>query len=301
MELKDIRYFCVTAELEHVSRAAQKLGVSQPYLSRQIGIIESEIGANLFDKVGRDIRLSPVGDVFYRQSKRILAEVDNLYTEIDYTMKRNDQAISLHSNTEAYTPDLIVNFQRKKASYGLKFSYSPRDDMIKALISGETNFALCCPPIPEDEKHSIKTEIVLDETACILLPPGHKFLGRNSVSYKELDNEPLVTSTKGGAMRTYVDINFEKEGVHPKIVCETSTTSLIIRAVQSGLGYAFMTHNIINKNPELKPFCVELDSENRYGKFGLSYISLYSENRNVSDFRKFCFDYFNEINQKKSL
>lgn len=284
--------------MEHVSRAAQKLGVSQPYLSRQIGIIENEIGAKLFDKVGRDIILNQVGTVFYKQSKKILAEVDNLYTEIDYTMKRNAQTIALCSNTEAYTPELIVNFQKKEANYGVKFSYSSRHDMINALISGETSFALCCPPIPEDEKHSIKTEIVSDETACVLLPPGHRFINRTSVEYKELDNEPLVTSIKGGAMRTYVDINFEKEGIHPKIVCETSTTSLIIRAVQSGLGYAFMTHNIIDRNPELKPFCIEIDSENRYGKFGLSYNSLYSENRNISDFRKFCIDYFNDINKK---
>lgn len=299
MELKDLRFFCATAELEHVSRAAQKLGVAQPYLSKQIGIIENEFGAKLFDKVGREIRLNSVGEVFYRQSKKILVEVDNLYTEMDFTLKRNEQTISLHSNTEAYTPDLIFSFQKRRANYGLKFSYSPRDDMINALISRETDFALCCPPIPDDEKHNIITEIVLDETACVLLPPGHRFLNRKSVTYADLDNEPLVTSTKGGAMRTYVDINFEKEGVHPKLVCETSTTSLIIRAVQSGLGYAFMTHNIINRNPELKPFCVELNSENRYGKFGLSYNLLYSKNRNVVDFREFCFDYFSDINQNR--
>lgn len=72
MDIRDLRYFCLTAELEHVSKAAEKLGIAQPYLTKIIGQIEDEFGAELFDKVGRKIKLNNDGEVFYQNAKKSL-------------------------------------------------------------------------------------------------------------------------------------------------------------------------------------------------------------------------------------
>ncbi len=84
MELRDLRFFCLTAELQHVSKTAEKLGIAQPYLTKIIGQIEEELGTQLFDKVGRQIRLNHYGEVFYIKAKKVLADMENLYTEMDY-------------------------------------------------------------------------------------------------------------------------------------------------------------------------------------------------------------------------
>ncbi len=297
MDIRDLRYFCLTAELQHVSKAADKLGIAQPYLTKIIGQIESEIGAQLFDKTGRQIRLNGYGEVFYLQAKKVLANMENLYTEMDYVLERQNQTITLMSNTEAYTPRLIVDFQKKNANYGLKVSYANRNEMIDALSTGEADFALCDAPLNEESVKNITTEIVFHETACALLPPGHPFLERKSIRFEDLQGERLITATKGGAMRGHVDSVFEKYSVRPRIVCETHDLNLIIQAVESGLGYAFICYSVLERFPELKDRCVEIDSPDKYGHIGLSYSRLAIENRNIADFRGFNVEYFKRLQE----
>jgi DNA-binding transcriptional LysR family regulator len=82
MELKDLNYFCLTAETEHVTRAAEKLGVAQPYLTKVINHVEEEIGVALFDKVGRQIKLNAYGQAFYEQARKFFLH-GQLYVEMD--------------------------------------------------------------------------------------------------------------------------------------------------------------------------------------------------------------------------
>lgn len=76
MSLQQVRYFVAVAEEGHVGRAAARLHVSQPPLSRQIRALEDEIGAPLFERTARGMRLLPRGEVFFEHAKRILAVVD---------------------------------------------------------------------------------------------------------------------------------------------------------------------------------------------------------------------------------
>lgn len=293
MEIRDLRFFCLTAEMEHVSKAAEKLGIAQPYLTKIIGQIEEEIGTQLFDKVGRQIRLNHYGEVFYLQSKKVLAAVENLYTEMDYVMEKQSRTITLMSNTQAYTSGMIVEFQKKNAGYGLKVIYGTYKEMRRAVVTGEVDFALCDPPIDGDEV--TKTDIVFFDTAYALLPPGHPYLSRSSLTFEDLKDERLITSAKGGAMRWHVDSVYERRNVHPHIVCETHDLNLIIQAVESGLGFAYISYSVLYSHPEIRNRCVAIDSPDRFGKIALSYNRLAMDNRNCDDFRNFTVQYFSEL------
>lgn len=293
MEIRDLRYFCLTAEMEHVSKTAEKLGIAQPYLTKIIGQIEDEIGTQLFDKVGRQIRLNHYGEVFYLQSKKVLACIENLYTEMDYVLEKQSRTITLMSNTQAYTSGMVVQFQKKNASYGLKVIYGTYKEMIRAVVTGEVDFAMCDPPLDEDDV--TRTEIVFNDTAYVLLPPGHPFLNRKALRFEDLQNERLITSPKGGAMRWHVDSVFERRNVHPHIVCETHDLNLIIQAVESGMGYAFISYSVLYSHPEIRSRCVALDSIDRFGKIGLSFNRLAIGNRNCDDFYKFTVEYFEDL------
>ena len=298
MDIRDLRYFCLTAELEHVSKAADKLGIAQPYLTKIIGQIETEFGAELFDKAGRKIKLNSYGEVFYQNAKKIMADVDNLYTEMDFVLQKQRRTISIISNTEAHAHGMIVEFQKRNANYALKISFGTRKEMVEALITGSADFSLCDPPIDDDPSRNIATEIVFCDTACVLLPPGHPMLNRSSVRFEDLQAERLVTASEGGAMRNHVEYDFEKCSVRPNIVCETHDLNLIIQAVQSGLGYAFLSYSVLERYPELMKYCIEIDSPDKYGQMGLSYNSLSVENRNMDDFLNFSRDYFKKLQIK---
>ena len=94
MDIRDLRFFCLTAEMEHVTKASEKLGISQPFLTRVISNLEKEIGLSLFDNVGRKIRLNENGGTFYVQAKKILSEMDELNTQVSTMLdKHNRKAI----------------------------------------------------------------------------------------------------------------------------------------------------------------------------------------------------------------
>ena len=293
MELRDLRFFCLTAELQHVSKTAEKLGIAQPYLTKIIGQIEEELGTQLFDKVGRQIRLNHYGEVFYIKAKKVLADMENLYTEMDYVLEKQNRTITLMSNTQAYTSGMIVDFQKKNAGYGLKVIYGTYQEMARAVITGEADFALCDPPIEADEV--IDTQIAFYDTAYALLPPGHPFLKRKSLSFEDLRDERLVTASKGGAMRWHVDSVYERRKVHPRIVCETHDLNLIMQAVESGLGFAYICYSVLYSHPEIRDRCVAIDSPDRFGRIGLSCNRMAMENRNCDDFRRFTLDYFKKL------
>jgi len=210
MELRDLRYFCLTAEMEHVTRAADKLGVAQPFLTKVIRHIEEEIGTPLFEKAGRQIRLNQYGENFYTQAKKVLASMDNLYAEMDYMLERPGRSITLLSNTEAYTSGLIVDFNNNDMNYSLSVFYASQNDIIDALKSGDADFALTCPPISEGLISGIKTEIAFFDVGWILLPPDHPLLKRKVIYFTDLDGEKLVTSPKGSAIRWKVEPLYEK-------------------------------------------------------------------------------------------
>ena len=186
MELRDLRYFCMTAEMEHVTRAADKLGVAQPFLTKIIRQIEDELGTPLFEKAGRQIKLNQFGEAFYAQSKKVLACMENLYAEMDYLLDKPGRNITLLSNTEAYTSGLIVDFNRHDMNYALSVFYASQNGIIDALKTGEANFALTCPPINEGAYNGIKTEIAFYDVGWILLPPEHRLLKKKIICFKDL-------------------------------------------------------------------------------------------------------------------
>jgi len=297
MELRDLRYFCLTAEMEHVTKAADKLGVAQPFLTKVIRHIEEEIGTPLFEKAGRQIRLNQYGENFYTQAKKVLASMDNLYSEMDYMLERPGRSITLLSNTEAYTSGLIVDFNHNDMNYSLSVFYAAQNDIIDALKSGDADFALTCPPISEGLISGIKTEIAFFDVGWILLPPNHPLLKRKVINFRDLDGEKLVTSPKGSAIRWKVEPLYEKYGMQMNIVCESNNLHLITQAVRCGMGYAFMPSLYMNERPELYKYAVEVyaPQEERQAYFGLSYSELAAENRNVKHFRTFAMNYFQEI------
>lgn len=300
MELRDLRYFCVTAELEHVTKAADKLGVAQPFLTKIIGQIEEELGTKLFDKAGRQIKLNKYGEAFYVQAKKVLTCMDNLYNEMDFMLDRQGRSITLLSNTEAYTPDLIVNFNKNNSNYTVSIFYSSYSDMISALKSGEADFALTYPPINQGASSDIVTELAFYDVGWILLPPGHPLIQKRVIRFEDLIGEKLVTCPKDSAIRWKVEPLYEKAGMEMNIVCESNDLDVVTRAVGCGMGYAFMPSLYMNDRPELYDHAVEVlaPQEDRQGYFGLSYSENVQDNRNAMDFRDFAIKYFHQMQEK---
>lgn len=295
MEIRDLRYFCLTAEMEHVTKAAEKLGISQPFLTRIIGQLEKEIGVPLFDNIGRKIKLNQYGKTFYTYAKKVLADVETLYSEMDSLIERRERTITILSNMEIYYHEMVIAFKEMHSNYALSVTYANRKDIIDALMTGEADFAFCTPPLPNDPSKGIKTDIVFRELSCILLPPGHRLIGSTSISIEDYVGESLVTSPIGSGLRTNIDQFFEAHGFRPAIACESSDMNLIIQAVRNGLGYAIIPRAKMLSDPSLKKYCIEVDFPDSYAEIGLSFNTNTDEIRDITDFRNFAIKFLNDF------
>lgn len=287
MDLRDLRYFCLTAELGHVTKAADQLGIAQPTLTRIINQIEEDIGGKLFEKEGRYIKLTPAGEIFYKHAKKVISDANILISEMDYVFDHKERTVKLLCNTESFATWLVFQFKKVCPNYSISVLHAAKQEMVEALISGETDFALCCPPIEGKESSGIITETAFYEDGLVLLPPDHPLLGKKSVSLDDLRKDPLVTMQKNSGMRNMLEPIWEKHDFYPHIICESNNQNMLIQAVLEGLGYAFVTKLIIRDYPELQKYCVEIAASKSRGFFGLSYMSGSLANKNNMHFRDF--------------
>jgi len=295
MELRDLRYFCLTAEMEHVTKTANRLGIAQPFLTRVIKQIEEEIGGELFEKVGRRIRLNANGEVFYKYAKQVLADMDRLNSEMDYVFDRKEQTITLLCNTESFATRLILAFREQNPDYALSVLHATKEEMVEALTTGEAQFALSSPPIKENEGLNLITKQAFSARGLVLLPPGHRLLSKNPIVLDDLRGERLVTNPKKSGMRNKLQPVFDKYDFHPQIVFESNNLNMITQAVQSGFGYAFVTPLIMEDYPELCGNCVDIDIPEVIGEYGLTYNKLTVENRNARHFRDFVLSFLENL------
>ncbi|MGI5979707.1 MAG: LysR family transcriptional regulator [Oscillospiraceae bacterium] len=287
MEIRDLQYFCMTAELEHVTRAADKLGVAQPFLTKVIGQLEKEIGVPLFDNVGRKIKLNEYGEVFYFHAKKILTELDNLRNNMDELIERRSHTIRIVTNTEAHYPQLVLAYQKANPDYQLAITFATREDCLNAIKTGEQDFAICSPPLPNDPTKGITTDIVFREKPCVMLPPNHPMLSKKAIDFDDMIGEPMVATSKDSALRINLDQCMERHGYTPNIVCESNDLSMIISTVKSGLGFAILPRSAFFSRPSIRKYCVETSIPDAVGELGLSYSATPRDEIRESDFSHF--------------
>ncbi len=287
MEIRDLQYFCLTAELEHVTKAADKLGVAQPFLTKVIGQIEKEIGVPLFDNIGRKIKLNANGEIFYMHAKKILTELDNLRNDMEESIERQTHTIKIVTNAELHYPEIVMAYQKFNPDFNLAISNASREEILNALKTGEADFGICSPPLVDDPAKGIKTEVVFYEQCCAMLPPNSPLLQKKVIGFDDLIGEPLVATSKESGLRINLDILMEKYDYHPQIVCESNDISLLIRAVKSGLGFAILPRSVVFSIPSIRKYCVESSLPDTIGEIGLSYSPSKSDIREASKFVDF--------------
>ncbi len=115
MELLQLQYFKTIAECQHITRAANKLMISQPSLSNTLSRIENELGVQLFDRQGRNIILNNYGKIVLEHANNILRELDNIRTEIDELEQRQNKVITIASTDSMYLREWLPAFMTKKS------------------------------------------------------------------------------------------------------------------------------------------------------------------------------------------
>lgn len=256
MEIRDLKFFCKAAETQHISKAAEELGVSQPFLTKVIHQLEDELGCELFDHVGRSIRLNSYGEILLDSAKKILNEIDSIRTTFDELLDDPDQLITLVTGSSAYCSDIPLRYMETYPGSSVNRQYMGRGDMVKALSEGSIDFCICSPPVSEKESAQVISRVLHKERACLIMPADHPLADKEMVTVSDLEGLALITTLVGSDTRNNIDLYCQANGVHPSIIYESIDNNLIMKMVEEGIGCTIFAWNYTRLLPESDKYVI---------------------------------------------
>ena len=235
-----LEYFHAVARLQHVSRAARQLGISQPALSRALARLEAELSIPLFDRVGRSIRLTPYGELFQRRVGRALREIDDGRAELDELANPGHGTIGLgflRTLGISFVPRLVREFS---ASFpDVHFSFIQNNDIAleELLTRGELDLILNSTPL---RGTAFDWQLIADQELVLIVPLSHHLARKRRVAMRDLADEPFVCFKPGNAFRRQTEELCRAAGFLPRIKFEADDSSSIPGFVASGFGIAIV-------------------------------------------------------------
>jgi DNA-binding transcriptional LysR family regulator len=243
MELRHLRYFIAVAEQENVSRAALKLHVSQPGISRQIHDLEEEISVQLFERSAKALKLTDAGRKFLDEARAVLQRADDAV--------KNARAVASGVGGElhvGYSPSLTIQilpralraFQEKFPRTRVSLHDMSTEEMLSGLRTDKLHVALTIKA-PRRMLRGLQFRELARYPTCVALAPKHPLAKSKMVSLKQLSREPLIAYSRNEYPEYHDMLDELFEGLRmPHVAEEHDGVISIIAAVESGRGFALV-------------------------------------------------------------
>ncbi|QUG41487.1 LysR family transcriptional regulator [Psychrobacillus sp. INOP01] len=241
MELRQLRYFIEVAEREHISEAAVHLHVAQSAVSRQIANLEDELGVQLFERVGRNVKLTPIGKIFLEHSVSAIQAIDFAKKQIDEYLDPEKGTIKIGFPTSLaghLLPTVISAFKKKHPNVAFHLRQGSYNYLIEAVKQRELNLAFLGPLPPKES--SLNNTILFTENFSILVNANHPFAKRDKIPLIDLRNEDFVLFPEGYIMQKLVFEACNSVGFTPKVSSEGEDMDAIKGLVAAGIGLTLL-------------------------------------------------------------
>ncbi len=240
MELRHLRYFLAVAEALSVNKAAAKLRVAQPALSRQIQDLEDEIGVDFFKRSPQGVTLTAEGKLFVEEARELLKRANEAVEKVRALAR--GQYGELHvgyspSPTVEILPPALAAFQKAFPHVNVLLHDASRRELVEGLHSGELHLAV----MPEElnlRAEGIEFEKLRTYPLCVAMGANHPFVRLKKVPLAKVALEPLVGYSRKDYPEYYplMERVFRPLGAKPRVALECDSASSLITAVETGRG-----------------------------------------------------------------
>ncbi len=245
MTLHQLRIFVTVARQRGFTRAAEELHLTQPAVSVQVRELERHLGATLFDRAGRAIRLTEAGAELLSYAERIgaLADEARLAMEEFEGLKRGNVALASVSTAGAYVlPPLLGAFRERNPGIRIRLEVANRATCQERLLRSEVDIVVMGRP-PEQIPHEAAP--FLADELVIIAAPSHALARAKAIPGDRLAKEPFVFRERGSGTRMNAEEFLRQRGISASVGLELGDNSAVKEAVAAGLGVALLSRHAI--------------------------------------------------------
>ncbi|MBY8820018.1 LysR family transcriptional regulator [Streptomyces cinereoruber] len=242
VELQQMRYVIAVAETTSFTRAAQRCLVVQSALSHQIARLEKELGARLFERTSRRVRLTPAGAAFLPAARQCLDAAERAAAEVAAAVGevRGRLAVGLIPTVAAVdVPAVLKDFQQRHPKARISLSVGASDELVEQVRQGEIEVAFLGIPVTARPR-GVMARKLAQERLVAVVAPDHPLAGEASVDLRRLSSEVFVDLPAKTAGRTQSDLAFTAAGLTREVAFEVTNADYLARLVGAGLGVALL-------------------------------------------------------------
>lgn len=251
MELRQIIYFVAIAEAEHFGRAALRLRIAQPALSRQMKLLEAEMGVSLFERLPRGVRLTVAGRTFLNETRGLQAQLARAVDAARAAAAGQQGSLRLGFIEAAawhgLVPDALRLFRLRFPAIELSLASMATEGQLTAIRQGALDGALVYNPAPADDLIALP---LVRHPVVLAVPAKSPLAAQERVSLRDLADCPLIGFQRRASPRFFDDVHarFRAEGIVPRYIAELTVETDILALVSAGAGIA-----LVNSSQKWRP------------------------------------------------
>ena len=240
MDLRQLEIIRAIADTGSFTAAGEKLRVSQSAISRQILLLEAELGEAVFHRIGRRIRITPVGESLLQLSHRVFQDLKDTVAGISdrqESLKGTMRLVGGMTVCLYVFPTLLAEVRRTHPSLDLKITVGSADRSVGMLRSGGADLGMVTLPVEATDLVSMP---VLQEELLLITYPAHPLAKKRQIVPPDLKKQPFIHFEAGSVTRRIVEDFFTRERIQPDVVMETENVEIIKAMVRFGLGISII-------------------------------------------------------------
>ena len=264
MDIRTLRYFVEVVRQQSFTRAAEKLYVTQPTISKMLKNLEDELNCTLLIRDGRKLLMTDTGQVVFERGLAILDEFRQLEAELSDINHLNKGVLRLGipPMVGMLMAGPIGMFRHRYPGVELKISEFGGLTVQQAVMNGELDLAMTALPV--EEESALTTLPLFSHPLCVLVPRSGEWLEQTSVSPTQLAAHPLLIYNEDFALSRQLMQLFARHDVKPRIAVRSGQWDFLAAMVQAGVGVAILPEPICRKLDEKTLRWLPLESELRW-------------------------------------
>ena len=240
MDLRQLEIIRAIADTGSFTAAGAKLHVSQSAISRQILLLEDELGEPVFHRIGRRIRITPAGESLLQLSHRVFQDLQDTVSAISDKQESLNGTMRLVGGMTVCLyvfPALLAEIRRVHPHLDLKITVGTAERSIAMLRSGAGDLGLITLPVDAADLVSVP---VLEEELLLVTYPTHPLAKKKTITPADLSRQHFIVFETGSITRTLLEEFFAQQRIKPEIVMETENVEIIKAMVRNGLGISII-------------------------------------------------------------